>query len=340
MTSSATREPSSERDRWNACRFRRDIDTGHYESFYLRANHPERPLGFWVRYTVFSPKARPDDAIGELWAVWFNGETDTVIATKEEHPIAECEFDESKLGARIAHATLEDGHMSGHAARNDHQIEWNLTFIDAQPPLLMFPEPMYSKSFPKAKSLVPGPNALFSGTLTVDGENHDIQKWRGSQNHNWGSKHTDSYAFGQVAGFENAPESFLECSTAQVKIGPVWTPRMTLLVLRHAGQEYRLNTVRQALRAKGEFRYFDWTLTSTTPETEITARFHAPSAHFVGLTYYNPPGGTKTCLNTKIARVELTLRTPHAETITLESGPRALFEILTDDTRHGVPVLK
>lgn len=333
-------ESSIELDRWNACRFRRDLDTGHYESYYLRANHPERPLGFWVRYTIFSPKGRPADAIGELWAVWFDGETDIVVATREEHPIADCEFDTSKLGVRIAHAALENGCMTGHAERNEHRISWDLTFADAQPPLLMFPEPMYSKGFPKAKTLVPGPNALFAGALTVDGERHEIRDWRGSQNHNWGSRHTDSYAFGQVAGFENAPDSFLECSTAQVKIGPIWTPRMTLLVLRHAGKEYRLNTIRQALRAKGEFRYFEWTLTSATPEIEVAARFQAPHAHFVGLTYYNPPGGTKTCLNSKIARVELNLRFPDAKAIALQSGPRALFEILTDDTSHGVPMLK
>lgn len=340
MADAATPESSTERDRWNACRFRRGSADGHYESFYLRANHPDEPLGFWVRYTIFSPKGRPDDAIGELWAVWFDGRTDRVVAVKEEHPIANCEFDGTKLGARIARARLEDGRLTGRAERNGHHIEWDLTFGDAQPPLLMFPEAMYGKSFPKAKSVVPGPNAIFEGTLTVDGERHELRGWRGSQNHNWGSKHTDAYTFGQVAGFENAPESFLECATAQVKIGPVWTPRMTLIVLRHAGQEYRLNTIRQALRARGEVEYFDWTLSSKTPEIEVSTRFHAPAAHFVGLTYYNPPGGTKTCLNSKIAEVEVTLRRPGAETITLQSGPRGLFEILTDDTRHGVPVLK
>jgi hypothetical protein len=82
-----------DRDVWNRCRFDRGSAAGHYESFYQRANHPDRPLGFWIRYTIFSPKGRPDDAIGELWAVWFDGERDRVIAVKEEHAIDACEFD-------------------------------------------------------------------------------------------------------------------------------------------------------------------------------------------------------------------------------------------------------
>jgi hypothetical protein len=332
-------ETAARREAWNRCRFRRGMHTGHYESFYQRANHPTRPLGFWIRYTIFSPKGRPADAIGELWAVWFDGENNRVIATKEEHPIADCEFNESGIGARISHATLDDHSLQGHALRNDHRIEWDLSYGGAQPPLLMFPEALYAKPLPKAKSLVGSPNALFNGAITVDGERHELNDWRGSQNHNWGSKHTDYYAFGQVAGFENAPESFLECSTAQLKIGPLWTPRMTLLVLRHEGKEYRLNTIGQALRGKASIAYFNWSYTSRTPEVEISARFQAPRSHFVGLTYYNPPGGAKTCLNCKIANVELTLRRHGADPVTLRSGPRALFEILTDDDRHGVPIL-
>ena len=45
---------------------------GHYESYFLRANHPARPLAFWIRYTLFSPKDHPEQALGELWAVFFN----------------------------------------------------------------------------------------------------------------------------------------------------------------------------------------------------------------------------------------------------------------------------
>jgi hypothetical protein len=50
---------------------------GHYESYYLRGNHPNRPLAFWIRYTIFSAEGRPSDALGELWAIVIDGETDT-----------------------------------------------------------------------------------------------------------------------------------------------------------------------------------------------------------------------------------------------------------------------
>jgi len=223
---------TSRRDAWNASRFRPGMSGGLYESYFLRANHPERPLAFWIRYTVFCPKGRPQDAQGELWAIWFDGEAHQVVAVKESRPVAECRFSPERLDARIGDATLSDGALTGRAASSEHAVSWRLTFAGGSAPLLLLPESMYAGGFPKAKALVARPNAAFDGTLAVDGREIAINGWRGSQNHNWGSRHTDRYVWGQVAGFDNAPEAFLECATAQVRLGPLWTPKLTLLVLR------------------------------------------------------------------------------------------------------------
>ena len=51
---------------WNRCRFDPSNVGGHYESYFLRGNHPDKPLAFWVRYTIFAPRQRYDDALGEL----------------------------------------------------------------------------------------------------------------------------------------------------------------------------------------------------------------------------------------------------------------------------------
>jgi len=334
-----SREASADRDRWNHCRFIRRSKRGHYESYFQRANHPERPLAFWIRYTVFSPRGRPDDAVGELWAIHFDGERDEITAVKETVPISNCMFSEACLSARIGQALLDDAALEGQAASGGHDVQWSLRYAGDDPPLLLFPERLYKTGFPKAKVLVGTPNATYTGTLTVDGTRIDIDGWVGSQNHNWGSKHTDHYAWGQVAGFDDAPDAFLECSTARVKVGPVWTPWMTLVVLRVDGEGIALNTMTRALRARGRFEYFDWRFDTSRSGTRIRGRIHAPASSFVGLRYGNPPGGAKTCLNTKLAACELTLERPGRPPRTLTTQHRAAFEILTDDDAHGVPVV-
>jgi hypothetical protein len=184
--------------------------------------------------------------------------------------------------------------------------------------------------------------AVYNGLLSVDGREVAVADWVGSQNHNWGSKHTDLSAWGQVAGFDTHPHSFLEVATARLKIGPFWTPPMTPLVLRHQGEEIALNTLLQTIRARGAFRYFTWDFRSETDEVCVEGTITAPREAFVGLNYYNPPGGSKHCLNSKIASCELKLTPKRAgkpgTPEVLFTKQRAAFEILTDDRNHGVKI--
>jgi hypothetical protein len=310
---------------------------GHYESFFVRANHPHRAQAFWIRYTIFSPKGRPDDAIGELWAIFFDAAQNRHAAAKQEYRLADCDFDIASFCARVGEATLRPNRLAGAIEGKQHSLVWDLKFEGASLPVLLLPLKLYQGRFPAAKSVVSLPMARFSGTLTVDGKDVEIADWVGSQNHNWGSRHTDLYAWGQVAGFDNAPDSFLEVATARLRLGPFWTPPITPMVLRHRQSEYAFTRLGQAIRASGKFGYFSWEFASRTGDAEIAATISAPREAFVGLRYYNPPGGTKHCLNSKIASCTLRLTDRRAGTTeVLETKSRAAFEILTDDDKHGV----
>lgn len=312
---------------------------GQYESFFQRANHPSRPLAFWIRYTLFSPKSHPEKAVGELWAIYFDGETGNHIVIKQVMPLDDCAFSRSSFQVRIGEASLQQGQLQGEVQRHASCIAWDLRYESNQPPLLFFPLRLYSTRLPAAKTLVGAPLAVFQGRLVVNGESIDVDQWLGSQNHNWGRKHTDHYAWGQVAGFDTHPESFLEVATARLKVGPLWLPPLTMLVLRHAGKEWALNTLAQGRRATGVFEVGQWRFRSQTSEVAIEGIITAPRASFVGLRYDNPPGGSKDCLNTKLATCTLTIQEQGTGQVdTLSTAHRAAFEILTDNHKHGIPI--
>jgi hypothetical protein len=326
------------RDRWllNRTVYEPGQRAGHYESFYQRANHPDRPLAFWIRYTVFAPAGDPGAAVGEVWAIAFDGETGQHAVAKREVPMAECEFDRNNFAVRVGSARLGPGALSGSAG----DIGWELQYSGDAPPLLLLPPKMYSAGFPKAKSLVALPLARYSGSYSIAGREIAVDGWTGSQNHNWGSQHTHRYAFGQVAGFTDAPDSFLELATAKAQLGgPFRTPWVTALVLRHGGREYSLVALRRALRARARYGYFHWDFATGDDEVHVSGRISAEREAFVGLRYGNPPGGYKHCLNTKIGAAEVAVRhRDTGRTEVLHAKDRALFEILTDDTEHGVPI--
>jgi len=323
----------------NSARFRPGAEVGHYESFFQRANHPTRSLAFWIRYTVFSPKAQPESAVGQLWAIFFDGEANRICAVKEAFPMQDCRFAGQRLGVRIGPAYLENRSLQGLASQDGRTIEWDLSYDGEQAPLFLVPKESYSRKFPAAKALVGLPFAVYRGTLRVNEDVVSIDGWIGSQNHNWGRKHTDQYAWGQVAGFDNAEDAFLECATARLKIGPVWTPWLTNVVLRLGGRDFALNSIRQGLRATGSYDYFTWSFQTATPEVKISGKIAADKNQFVGLLYDNPPGGTKNCLNTKIARCRVIVERSGEKPLELHTQSRAAFEIVTDDRSHGVPIV-
>jgi hypothetical protein len=341
----------SSRDFWNGTRYEPG-GAGHYESWFQRANDPSGRRAFWIRYTIFSPRGRPADAVGELWAIAFdqrsqiegggegvlphgiNRDGPRIIAVKQVHPIAACSFARDRLEVAIDAARLDDGALRGQAGSRGHAIAWDLGYTGGQEPLLFLPERLYAAPFPRAKTLVGRPLARFTGTLTIDGSALAVDDWVGSQNHNWGSKHTDRYAWGQVAGFDEAPDAFLECSTAQLKLGPLWTPRMSPVMLRLGSETLAWNGLGRAIRARGRYAPYDWQIETSGPAGELAVSISAAAADFVALRYDNPPGGAKICLNSKIARCELTLRRAGKTTVLRSS--RAAFEILDDTAPSGV----
>jgi hypothetical protein len=313
---------------------------GHYESWFQRANHPTKPQALWIRYTIFSPAQRPEDAVGELWAVYFDGEAGAHVAVRERFPLRDCAFDDGHLKVRVGDADLDGAALYGQASAGPDKLAWELRYTSPKPPLLLLPQPFYARGFPKAKALVGSPLAVFNGQLTVNGQAHDINGWVGSQNHNWGSRHTDRYAWGQVAGFDDHPNAFFECATAQVKLGPISTPWISLMVLRVDDQAWEFNTLWQGVRARASYTPTEWTLSSTARSDGATleARFSASPADFVALPYDNPPGGVKVCLNSKLAACALTLRRPKQPPLALKTAHRAAFEVLTDAAPAETPL--
>ena len=314
-------------ERWNGARYEPSSAEGHYESWFVRANPAAGGGAFWIRYTIFSPRGRPQDAVGELWAITFG--PDQNVAVKEVRPISQCSFAGDRLHAVIGEATLDGASLQGQASAGRHTIAWDLRYGCDQPPLFLLPERLYGARLPRAKALVNQPLAVFTGALEVDGTRLPIDAWIGSQNHNWGSRHTDRYAWGQVAGFDEAPDAFLECSTARLKVGALWLPPLTLAVLRLDGETFAYNRLGRSARALGEYGPYRWHLETGDRRGRIEAWIEGAAPDFVALSYANPPGGIKTCLNSKIARCGLTLSRPGRPAIALHSS-RAAFEILDD----------
>ncbi len=325
----------------NQLRFNFKQKGGHYESYFLRANHPTKKQAFWLRYTIFSPLNSTQPAIAELWGAFFDN--DSVIAVQQDISLNHCDFTSCNESLKIATSQLKFAHSGkgiaeGRVSDDQNTFNWQLEYTGKDHVLTLFPARYYNTYFPKSKVLVGLPNALFNGVFGHNNQRYEINNWQGSENHNWGSKHTDEYAWGQVCGFDGAPDSFLECSMAKIKLGPFWSPWFKLAVLRVGKKEYRFNSVWQTLKNNGRYDYFEWIMQCHSNTFTLDISIKADKKSVAGLNYRNPPGGSHTCLNSKVASCDVRLSKNGKKLYQLKSKHSAAFEILTDDDQHEVDI--
>ncbi|UUO02884.1 hypothetical protein M4D79_06430 [Mycolicibacterium novocastrense] len=310
----------------------------YYESRYIRANHPDLPQALWLRETLLLPTA--GEAVADVWVMVFDPAGAGNRALKEPYPIESADYGYEDWTARIAATVLDDGSAEGVITGGHRSARWDLRITAGdEAPVRLLTDRAYAARFPTAKTTVRHPLARFDGLLELDDVRLVLDGWIGSVNHNWGTRHTPSYAFGQVCGFDDAPDTTLEIVTARAALGPVLLPGVTLFVFRHAGQEFAVRSIRGSLQTHGHYRPFTWTFGGRVGDQMIEGEIVTEPSDVIGLTYTDTDGAVKYCYNSAIANCRIQLAGKAFERTELTASRRAMFEILTSDRQETVPLL-
>ncbi|OYN80290.1 hypothetical protein [Mycolicibacterium sphagni] len=305
----------------------------YYESRFIRANHPDRAQAIWLRWTLLLPV--PGEPVADVWVMLFDPDGSGNRALKVPHSVTAADYLSDPWSARIADSVIDDVHAQGVL----EGATWDLAIAPgAERAVRLLSDRGYKARFPTAKTMVRHPLARFDGSVAL-GESHvAIKDWTGSVNHNWGSRHTPAYAFGQVCGFDGQPNSSLEVVTAHAAVGPLRLPAATLFVLRHAGWDVAVRTVLAARHTRGSYEPFRWSFSGRTDGFELRGEISAEPDDVIGLTYTDTNGKPKYCYNTALADCRITL-SGNGVDAELVASRRAMFEILTDERHSTVPVL-
>ena len=310
----------------------------YYESRFLRANNPDRPQALWLRQTLLLPTA--GDSVADVWVMLFDPDGVGNRALKEPYPIEAADYQYDSWVARIGAATVDDRSAQGVVTGGNRSARWDLRITPgAEDAVKLLTERGYKARFPTAKTMVRHPLAQFDGQLELDDVRIVVDGWTGSVNHNWGRRHTPAYAFGQVCGFDDAPDSSLEIVTANSAVGPLTLPAATLFVLRHAGRELAVRSVPATRHTRGEYRPFAWSFAARLGDLTLDGEIAAKTGDVIGLTYTDTDGDSKYCYNSALATCRIQLAGSGFGRTRLTATRRAMFEILTDTRHEAVPLL-
>jgi hypothetical protein len=224
------------------------LDSGMYESFYLRAVSPDEPLGAWIRYTV--EKAPGLAARGSLWVNVFDADAGAPFThrqSREELTVPDDGWiaigDDSHFGPTLAQgfteigegASFGPGSSSGPDLRSGSQpggsveatgaIRWKLNIRSDASELRHFKQALlYRSPLPRTKLTSPMPAARFDGTIELPGRTLRLDGWRGMVGHNWGGEHAARWIWLHGIDFHEDAEAWLDVALGRVLVAGRLTP--------------------------------------------------------------------------------------------------------------------
>jgi hypothetical protein len=331
------------------------LRAGLYESFYLRAVHPEQPLGAWIRYTVEKPPGqRPQ---GSVWCTVFDG----AGARPFMHRLTTDALSVPPGGwIAVGDCAFGPGRAEGVCG----EARWALRFAPHEPELRHLPHALlYRAPLPRTKLTSPAPAARFDGTLALPSpaQPHsptgphplrspatphstvlapapstplspavrtiELDGWRGMVGHNWGAEHAERWIWLHGTGFREDPDAWLDVALGRVRVAGRTTPWVANGALRLDGERHRLG----GLGARG-------LLVAESPERCVLslpgagglvaeAHVQAPPAALAGWRYADPGGAGHDVSNCSIAALTLTVRRPGRPARTLRTAHGAAYEL-------------
>ncbi len=315
-------------------RLRHQPGSDHVESWFLRANHPERPRALWLKATILG-RAK-GESVSEAWCSLFDGETPRAKGYKVTVPIGEARFETDT--AEIAGCRFDFDPATGGSTGRVGEVSWDLSWKRLPgllgDPLSMLPsDRLIDGPLPRNKLLTPAPAMSFEGEIRWKDEVWPIEQWLGMQGHNWGRAHSPEYAWGQCVFTDSAGQPFasVEAASGRIVVGGFTSPILALMTVRRSGRTYRFDRLVDVWNRTASIAFPDWTLKMRGPDGEALLSMRARPDRMVCLGYENPDGQLSHCLNSKLASVSLRMNPVNEDAFECRSEHGGALEFLQPD---------
>lgn len=277
---------------------------GFMEVWYSTVTHRATGAGVWLRYTLTSPLESVGPAYCELWGFLFDPEGKRAFAAKERWPI-------DRLGpvqgrddgaiVRIGDSWLSENHLEGTITNGDGRLRWSLDFDPAERCFQHLPAPIRKRVEDRISTVCsPNLSVPFTGTLELNDEIFGFEGEPGCQSHRWGRRHSQTWAWGHCATFEEDDSALFEGVAAKSKLGPLPGPTLTFIYLNFGGEDLAFNEMRSILRARSRYEMPTWAFTASNSDSKIVGAARARLDRLVQVEYADPDGSPRYCANSEI----------------------------------------
>lgn len=280
---------------------------GFYEVYYLKVNDLRTGTALWVRYTLLAPRDRRKPPVAELWAAFFDRSDPTHnLALKRTYPVTRMTIGQAPFFFRVGEAVLRHHRAMGGLAGKEGAITWDLSWEPSRETFYHFPSPtLYRVGFPKTKVLAPNLSVRMEGAYSVNGVTYHLKDAPGHQAHLWGTRQGLRWTWGNCSAFAEDPTAVFEGLSAQVKVGPLPTPALTLYAFCYQGRWYLFNSITQWFTNRSHSRLGTWDIFAQGQGIRFRGRVRSRIEDLIGVRYTDTDGSHLYCHNAKVGDMVL-----------------------------------
>jgi len=276
-----------------------------YEVFYLIFNDPEAGHGFWLRTTLLNPQDAHPASGPALWAGFCDRENpERNLTLDRAYPGAAVQPGPDGEGLTVGTAAIGAGRAQGEIEGQGRSIAWDLTYEGQLAEDMCVHEGLARKLEPRVGARIPYPRALFSGTVTVDGETIAIDRLVGHQAHHWGQRKMPAWAWGHACDFPDEPGAVVEVLHPSFTGGPITGP--LFCNARLGGRDWKL----WELGREGATRVYmpgHWRFRVARGNRKAEVTFTAEPDTMLDFLYFSPRYAESRCRNSPLCRVSVAL---------------------------------
>jgi hypothetical protein len=292
-----------------------------YESWFVSARDPVSPRALWIRHTRLRSGAGPESVA--LWCT-------VVDPGLDRQPVVVKQV----FAAFPSGAAAAPGQFRGTAAMAGQKVRWDLAITSEQPSLrLLRPAMLYRAPLPRTKLEASVPDGVVSGLLEVDGRRVEVNQWRGTVGHNWGTEHADRWVWLHAAGFDAAPQCWLELVLARIKVGPARLPWTAIGAAGLGGELIALGGIGRRPAVAADAGQLTASIPAPAGRLDLTVSTGGDDA--VAVAYTDPRGGIRVVSHAALATVDLRFRRRGHGELTV-SGSCAAYEYGTSQDLPGI----
>ena len=277
-----------------------DGKPGHYEVWFLTLS--DGHTAYWIRSTLHAPTGASPE--GRIWFARFDRDRpERITAANQAWPMGMVHDRPDPFEIRIGDTEMASGRGRGSIRADGRDIAWDLTWPTGDDTLRLLPDAFYRGGLAPTKPFSPNPSTRFSGTITVDGEQAQLDGMPGQQGHLHGTKHAERWAWAHCSSFDGDEDVVLSALSAQGKRGPLTTPFTTFVSIRVNGRWIRLSQVSR----KRQTTLGAWRIDLGDRRYRLTGRIAADPELMVQARYLDPDGTPRWCHNSEVASSRLVL---------------------------------